>query len=252
MREIQGLEKVKIFRPGYAIEYDYYPPTQLNFTLETRNIQNLFFAGQINGTTGYEEAAGQGLMAGINAHLKVHGGEEFVLKRDESYIGVLIDDLVTKGVDEPYRMFTSRAEYRILLRQDNGDERLTERSYKIGLAGSNRMERLNQKIADKECILNFLTNVSIAPEQINPYLEKLGTSPIRQKLKLVEVARRPQVSLFELTKVLPEFRAQLDRLKTNTDNILERCEIEIKYTGYIDRERTIADKISRLERNNFV
>ncbi len=247
MREIPGLEKVKIFRPGYAIEYDYYPPTQLNFTLETRNIQNLFFAGQINGTTGYEEAAGQGLMAGINAHLKVHGGEEFVLKRDESYIGVLIDDLVTKGVDEPYRMFTSRAEYRILLRQDNGDERLTERSYKIGLAGSNRMERLNQKIADKECILNFLTNVSIAPEQINPYLEKLGTSPIRQKLKLVEVARRPQVSLFELTKVLPEFRAQLDRLKTNTDNILERCEIEIKYTGYIDRERTIADKISRLE-----
>jgi tRNA uridine 5-carboxymethylaminomethyl modification enzyme len=247
LREIKGLEKVKIFRPGYAIEYDYYPPTQLHYTLETKKIENLFFAGQINGTTGYEEAAGQGLMAGINAHAKAFNKPGFILKRNESYIGVLIDDLISKGVDEPYRMFTSRAEYRILLRQDNCDERLSLKAKEIGLVSNDRIQLLNRKMEEKNSILNFISSFSINPDSINSFLKERSTSPIRQKLKLVEIARRPQVNLVDLAEFVIEFKQLLSKLKTDKTDLLERAEIELKYSGYIDRERTAADKISRLE-----
>lgn len=248
LRKIPGLENAKIFRPGYAIEYDYYPPTQLNYNLETKRIKNLFFAGQVNGTTGYEEAAGQGIIAGINAHINVHGGEEFILERDESYIGVLIDDLVTKGVDEPYRMFTSRAEFRILLRQDNCDERLTEKSYKLGLASKERVNNLRKKLEEKERLKMFINELGVEPKNINEYLEKRNTSRITQKIKAIEIAKRPQINLKELSNHIKELKELVKEFKSNTDDLLECVEIDIKYSGYINREKNIADKIKRLER----
>ena len=248
MLQIEGLEQVKIFRPGYAIEYDYYPPTQLYHTLETKNLENLYFAGQVNGTTGYEEAGAQGLMAGINASLSIKGNQEFVLGRDQAYIGVLIDDLVTKGVDEPYRMFTSRAEYRILLRQDNADERLTALSAEIGLAGMERVELLKRKQDLTKRMIGFLKEYSIAPAEINDFLEEAGTSPLKQKLKLIEVAKRPQVTLKDLLKIITGLEAIHEECGGLGVEVLESAEIEIKYEGYISREKKMADKIKRLER----
>jgi tRNA uridine 5-carboxymethylaminomethyl modification enzyme len=247
LKKIKGLENVKLFRPGYAIEYDYYPPTQLKSNLETKILKNLFFAGQINGTTGYEEAAGQGLMAGINAHMNCQNAAEFVLKRDEAYIGVLIDDLITKGVDEPYRMFTSRAEYRILLRQDNCDERLTEMGYNIGLASNERKVIFQKKTDEKSQVINFLKNYSIDPKTINTFLIDSGTSSIIQKVKLIDLAKRPQINLIALSKFVSDFSALINTFITDIDELLERAEIDIKYDGYIDRERQLAEKIKRLE-----
>jgi len=248
MLEIEGLENVRIFRPGYAIEYDYYPPTQLYHTLETRNLNNLYFAGQINGTTGYEEAAAQGMMAGINACLKIQGDQEFVLGRDQAYIGVLIDDLVTKGVDEPYRMFTSRAEYRILLRQDNADERLTELSAGIGLAAEERIDLLNEKRALAEKFMEVLRDLSVAPELIRDFLEAAGTTGLKQKVKLHEVVKRPQVRLKDLLAIIPELKEVSEICGNRLDEVLESVEIAIKYEGYISREKKMADKIKRLEK----
>ncbi len=245
LRKIKGLENVKIFRPGYAIEYDFYQPTQLLHTLETKKIKNLYFAGQINGTTGYEEAAGQGLIAGMNAHLKVVGNPPFILKRDEAYIGVLIDDLVTKGVDEPYRMFTSRAEFRILLRQDNADERLTLKSYNLGLAKSERVEKLNYKINQKKIVLDYFSKTSIKPDDINSFLEEVGSSEINQSVKLRDLIIRPQIDLLKFSKFI-DLESKLNDLQLSNE-LLESIEINIKYNGYIDREKQVADKIKRLE-----
>lgn len=247
LQRIPAFRNIHIYRPGYAIEYDFFDPTQLKHTLETKLINNLFFAGQINGTTGYEEAGGQGLIAGINAHIKTQGGDEFILKRDEAYIGVLIDDLVTKGVDEPYRMFTSRAEYRILLRQDDADARLTEKGYNIGLAKRERIDLLNQKREEMNRIIDFTANYSLKPEYINEGLEKLGTSPLKHGLKLKDVITRPQVSIDSIAELVPAFKAELDKIPNRKEEIKEACEIIIKYDGYIKREQLIADKISRLE-----
>jgi tRNA uridine 5-carboxymethylaminomethyl modification enzyme len=247
LRQIQGLENVIIHRPGYAIEYDYYPPTQLYHTLETKTIKNLYFAGQINGTTGYEEAAGQGLIAGINASLSIDERSEFVLKRDESYIGVLIDDLVTKGVDEPYRMFTSRAEYRILLRQDNADERLTQKGFSIGLASDERLRKVEDKVKKRQEIVNLLESCSIKPNNINHYLEKKGTSALKQSVKLIDIAKRPQIDLDNLLENIPnDISSKFNKLIPDC-TVIESTEINIKYNGYIERERTIADKLKRLE-----
>lgn len=250
LRKIKGLEGVKIFRPGYAIEYDYYPPTQLYHNLETKKIQGLFFAGQINGTTGYEEAAAQGLVAGINAHKKVNKEQALVLERDNSYIGVLIDDLVTKGVDEPYRMFTSRAEFRILLRQDNADERLTKISYEAGLARKERIDVLNEKIWKRDGIIYFLKQTSVSPGQVNDGLLKLNTAGLKQKVKSKDLIERPQVGIKDIWEKIPGFREYLiDDLKIAVeDEIVESAEISIKYAGYIDRDKKMAEKIKRLEK----
>jgi len=247
LRQIPALRNVQIYRPGYAIEYDFFPPTQLHPTLETKRIQNLFFAGQVNGTTGYEEAASQGLVAGINAHINVHGGSPFILARDEAYIGVLIDDLVTKGVDEPYRMFTSRAEYRILLRQDDADMRLTEKSYRLGLADSKRYELLKEKKEEIEQIVSFARNYSVKPEQVNSALEAFDTTPLRHGVKLIDLILRPQLDMGKIASIVPALKELLDMIPNRKEEIIEAAEISIKYEGYIARERIIAEKIGRLE-----
>ena len=247
LRKVPGLESVEIFRPGYAIEYDFFQPTQIKPTLETKKIEKLYFAGQINGTTGYEEAAAQGIMAGINSVLQLRGKEELIFRRDEAYIGVLIDDLVTKGVDEPYRMFTSRAEYRILLRQDNADERLTRKGYELGLAGKERMEILETKEEITKEILSLLENTSISPDKINGFLEKTGTSQIKQKVKAISIAARPQVSVKEILQFTERGEALIIKAGDRVTEITESAEIKIKYEGYIQREKIIAEKIQRLE-----
>ena len=248
LQAIPAFRDVQIYRPGYAIEYDFFDPTQLRHTLEVKQIRNLFFAGQINGTTGYEEAGGQGLVAGINAHINCHGGEPFTLRRDEAYIGVLIDDLVTKGVDEPYRMFTSRAEYRILLRQDNADMRLTERSYQLGLATRSRYDLLGEKKTIRDAIGRFVEDYSVKPAYINNGLERLGTTPLTHGCKLVDVLLRPQISLTNLAELVPALQVELDKVPASRkEEIVEAAEILMKYSGYIKREQIIADKINRLE-----
>ena len=248
LQAIPAFRDVQIYRPGYAIEYDFFDPTQLRHNLETKQIRNLFFAGQINGTTGYEEAGGQGLVAGINAHINCHGGQPFILGRDEAYIGVLIDDLVTKGVDEPYRMFTSRAEFRILLRQDDADMRLTEKSYQMGLAKQDRYDLLREKKESRDAIIRFAETYSVKPQYINSGLEKLGTAPLSHGCKLFDVVLRPQTTLENLADLVPALRAELDKVPASRkEEIIEAAEILIKYSGYIKREQIIADKINRLE-----
>lgn len=247
LKHIPAFRNLVIYRPGYAIEYDFFDPTQLKHTLESKVVKNLFFAGQVNGTTGYEEAAGQGLVAGINAAINCGGGEPFVLHRDEAYIGVLIDDLVTKGVDEPYRMFTSRAEYRILLRQDDADMRLTERAYQLGLATRERYDRLCRKREDIGRILKFTETYSIKADLINSALESLGTTPLRHGCKLVDLINRPQITLENISAHIPAFKRCLDSVTERRDETIEAAEVRIKYQGYIDRERMIAEKMQRLE-----
>ena len=247
LRKIPCFRDVQVYRPGYAIEYDFFDPTQLYHTLESKVVENLYFAGQVNGTTGYEEAAGQGLIAGINAALKLQGKEEFILHRDEAYIGVLIDDLVTKGVDEPYRMFTSRAEYRILLRQDDADARLTERSYNIGLATEERYQRWMEKKEWIEKISDFCRTFSVKAAYINDALEQMGTMPLQKGCKLMDLITRPQVGINALAKHINALRQLLDSIPDRREEIVEAAEIRIKYNGYIRREREIADKMLRLE-----
>jgi tRNA uridine 5-carboxymethylaminomethyl modification enzyme len=246
LKKVAGFENVKMFRPGYAIEYDYFPPEQLQLTLETKLVQNLYFAGQINGTTGYEEAAGQGLMAGINAHLKIRGEAPFILSRSEAYIGVLIDDLVTKGTEEPYRMFTSRAEYRILLRQDNADFRLTERSFNIGLAKKDRLDAVKEKYMRVDEAVKHLKNASADPNELNPYLEAQQSPGVTQKVKYSGIVARPQVSLIDMKNALPTLKEHFDGRNID-DNDLTLAEIQMKYEGYIKKEQEVADKLSRLE-----
>ena len=248
LQKIPALRDVQIYRPGYAIEYDFFDPTQLTHTLETKRIANLFFAGQVNGTTGYEEAAGQGLVAGINAHQKINGLPPFELARDEAYIGVLIDDLVTKGVDEPYRMFTSRAEYRILLRQDDADMRLTERGYQLGLATRERYDLLLSKRRQRDALIEYAKEFSIKASIINPSLEALGTAPLKQGVKLYDLVLRPQLDVDKLSQIVAPLRQFIDTIEEDRrEEIVESAEILMKYQGYIDRERVIADKIRRLE-----
>ncbi|MBT3242691.1 MAG: tRNA uridine-5-carboxymethylaminomethyl(34) synthesis enzyme MnmG [Bacteroidetes bacterium] len=247
LRKIVGFEKVIAFRPGYAIEYDYFDPMQLYHSMETKLVKNLYFAGQINGTTGYEEAGAQGIIAGINAHLKINEKEEFVLNRDQAYIGVLIDDLVTKGVDEPYRMFTSRAEYRILLRQDNADERLSALSNNLGLAGDDRMKILDYKTGKKGKLVEYFAKRSVKPQEINDSLSTWGTSPIKQTIKLKDIIARPQVKLRSLVPVLEDLEILLSDIEIRESEIVEAAEIEMKYHGYIEREKAMAEKITRLE-----
>ncbi|WP_430399685.1 tRNA uridine-5-carboxymethylaminomethyl(34) synthesis enzyme MnmG [Flavobacterium sp.] len=245
MRSVAGFEKVKFFRPGYAIEYDYFPPTQLKHTLETKLVDGLFFAGQINGTTGYEEAASQGLMAGINAALKVQEKEPFVLKRNEAYIGVLIDDLITKGTEEPYRMFTSRAEYRTLLRQDNADFRLTPKGHALGLASDERLIRMDKKLSQSSEMVNFFRETSIKPEEANPVLEVKGSSPMTQPDKMFKVLSRPQIDLDDFLK-FKKVAAYVEERNLDRE-VIEQAEIQVKYSGYIEKEKNHADKLNRLE-----
>lgn len=247
LKRMPCFRDVVVFRPGYAIEYDFFPPTQLHHSLETKQVPGLFFAGQVNGTTGYEEAAGQGLMAGINAARKCQGAEPLVLHRDEAYIGVLIDDLVTKGVDEPYRMFTSRAEYRILLRQDNADMRLTPYAQQLGLATAERSARFEAKKRGIGEIIDFCRTFSVKPARMNGFLESLGTTPLRSGCKLFDLINRPQISLENLSGEIGEFSEFLSRYSTDREEIIEAAEIEMKYHGYIARERALADKMQRLE-----
>ena len=256
LKQIPALRNIVLYRPGYAIEYDYFDPTQLFHSLESKIIENLYFAGQINGTTGYEEAAGQGLMAGINAHLKCNESDPLILKRDESYIGVLIDDLVTKGVDEPYRMFTSRAEYRILLRQDNADIRLTEKAYHLGTANKYRYNLLIEKKKHIDSLMQFVEMFHVKPTQANNFLIANQTAPISQGCRLIELIKRPQIQLSEIATVIPELQNEIDKISINRkEEIIEAAEILMKYNGYIKREQQIAEKICRLEnmtiRNKF-
>ena len=244
LKTVKGLEDIVLYRPGYAIEYDFFDPTQLHHTLETKQIKNLFFAGQINGTTGYEEAAGQGLVAGVNAHINVHGGAPFTMGRDESYIGVLIDDLVNKGVDEPYRMFTSRAEYRILLRQDNADERLTKRSFEMGLADKYRYDLWCQKETACADFIEFMQSFTVRKGSIDGWLESIGSTPLHEGCKISELILRPQVGIKDLAEVVPELKAKIADI---SDEIVESCEIQIKYAGYIKREQLEAAKLQRLD-----
>lgn len=245
LKSVKGFEQVKFFRPGYAIEYDYFPPTQLKHTLETKLVENLYFAGQINGTTGYEEAASQGLMAGINAHLKLIGQEPFILKRDEAYIGVLIDDLITKGTEEPYRMFTSRAEYRTLLRQDNADLRLTPRSHALGLASTERLRKMEEKERKSGAFLSFFKTTSFNPDAINQILERLDSSPVKQADKMYKVFSRPKVRMEHMME-LPEVADYVADNELSRE-VLEQAEIQVKYAGYIEKEKNNADKLQRLE-----
>lgn len=247
LKQMSCFRDIRVYRPGYAIEYDFFPPTQLKHTLESKKIKGLFFAGQVNGTTGYEEAGGQGIVAGINAALKCTGNDEFTLKRDEAYIGVLIDDLVTKGVDEPYRMFTSRAEYRILLRQDNADMRLTPYAQKYGLASSKRTERLEQKKKEIGLIEDFCRNFPVKAAKINPFLESVGTTPLAGGTRIFDLINRPQLSLASLSSEIKEFKKLLDSITEEKGETMEAAEIGMKYHGYIARERALADKMQRLE-----
>lgn len=247
LHEIPALREAKIYRPGYAIEYDYFDPTQLNHSLESKVIEGLYFAGQVNGTTGYEEAGGQGLVAGVNAALKCAGSEPLVMGRDESYIGVLIDDLTTKGVDEPYRMFTSRAEYRILLRQDDADARLTEKAYQLGLAKRERLDWWLEKKENIRKIIEFCDQTSVKPKDINSALEAIGTTPLRMGCKISDLIGRPQVSIKQLAEIIPELKEALDTPQNRKEEIAEAAEIRIKYKGYIEREKIVADKMHRLE-----
>ena len=249
LHKIRGFENARVFRPGYAIEYDFFDPQQLFPTLESRCVPFLYLAGQVNGTTGYEEAAGQGFMAGVNAHLKLKEREPFVLSRSQAYIGVLIDDLITKGVDEPYRMFTSRAEYRILLRQDNADQRLTPLSYKLGLAGEKRMERLESKRKDEAAVKAYLEQHKLMPEEANPFLEEAGTAPIRQKFSLSSLLHRPQIGFQELLRMSPEFSAYVESYqgKPYFQEMIEEAEISLKYDSYIKKEEENVKRVSRYE-----
>ncbi|CDD05252.1 tRNA uridine-5-carboxymethylaminomethyl(34) synthesis enzyme MnmG [Prevotella sp. CAG:592] len=247
LKKIPALRDVKIYRPGYAIEYDFFDPTQLEHTLESKVIEGLYFAGQVNGTTGYEEAAGQGMIAGVNAALKSSGGGEFILHRDEAYIGVLIDDLVTKGVDEPYRMFTSRAEYRILLRQDDADARLTEKAYDIGLAKKDRYDWWMQKKKYIDRIIEFCKNAPVKPREVNAFLESIGTTPLREGCKIFDLIARPQINMANLSEISPQLKELLDAAPNRKEEITEAAEIKMKYKGYIEREKIIADKMHRLE-----
>lgn len=251
LQKIDGFENVKIFRPGYAIEYDYFDPTQLYHTLETKIVKNLYFAGQINGTTGYEEAGAQGLIAAINAHNRCHKSNEFILKRDEAYIGVLIDDLVTKGVDEPYRMFTSRAEYRILLRQDDADSRLTPKGFELGLANKRRIDLLTEKVKYRNEIFKLVTTYSVKPAQINHLLIEKNTAPLKQGVKLIDVISRPQIHINDLLPYVNDLENVICSIKNRKEEIIDAAEILLKYSGYVEREKILADKIKRLDDINI-
>ncbi len=247
LKTIPGLEQVQLYRPGYAIEYDFFDPTQLKPNLETKLLKNLFFAGQINGTTGYEEAGGQGLLAGINAHINCHGGKEFVLRRDEAYIGVLVDDLVSKGVDEPYRMFTSRAEYRLTLRQDDADVRLTPKADALGLAASDRVSALNKKLLEQGELVTFLRNFSVKPVHINPFLRSCGSSDLKHGCRLSDLLLRPQFGLADLAEALPVLKERIEQIPFLREEIVESAEVLLKYSGYLEREKLVAEKLNRLE-----